>query len=212
MGYEMPERPRFLERALQGLAFWIGHRHSLFRSYPLPEGAMVAEACNLIQANLSDSLILQPECQYKRLVPGGVQLNGVGDLARADLVIFSNRAALLIKRGDISPHVHFVMEVKRGSASKAAIDGDLKRLYAFLSASPTNARAFLIIVSESKVPNRFVSEGKSRLGTHNIPNSDGCFHVRRTVKAAASFSKKSSAHYVCLLEVFRDRPKKLPVI
>lgn len=26
MGYEMPDRPRFLENALQGFAFWIGHR------------------------------------------------------------------------------------------------------------------------------------------------------------------------------------------
>lgn len=212
MGYEMPERPRFLEHALQGLAFWIGHRHSLFHSYPLPEGAMVAEAFNLIQANLSDSLILQPECQYKRLVPIGTQLDGVGDLARADLVIFSNAAKQLIKKGDIAPYVHFVIEVKRGSASKANIDDDLKRLHAFLSTSQTNARAFLVIVSESKALTRFVFEGKSRLGTHDIPNSTGCFHVRRTVKAAASFSKKSSAHYVCLLEVFCERPKKLPAI
>jgi hypothetical protein len=212
VGYAMPERPRFLERALQGLAFWIGHRHSLFRSYPLPEGAIVAEACNLIQANLSDSLVLQPECQYKRLVPPGVQVIGVGDLARADLVIFSDAAKPTLRQGDVSPHVHFVIEVKRGSASKAAIDDDLRRLHSFLCATPTNARVFLIVVSESKAPNRFVSEGKSRLGTHQIHSCAGCFHVRRTVKAAASFSNKSSAHYVCLLEIFRDRPRKLPAI
>ena len=104
------------------------------------------------------------------------------------------------------------MEVKRGSAAKAAIDEDLKRLHAFLRVSQTNARCFLIVVSESKAPHRFVSEGASRRGTHGIPGCEGCFHVRRTVKAAASFSNKTSAHYVCLLEVFRDRPKKLPAM
>ncbi|MEW8458935.1 MAG: hypothetical protein AB2653_01355 [Candidatus Thiodiazotropha endolucinida] len=210
MGYEMPDRPKFLEAALQGLAFWIGHRHSLFRSYPLPEGAMVAETCNLIQANLSDTLRLQPECQYKRLVAPGVDLEGIGSLGRADLVIFSSHGEtgeeIQYKR------VHFVMEVKRGSAAAASIYEDLKRLYTFLCATNTQARAFLIIVSESKAPRRFVADGKSILGTHPIPGSGGCFHVRRTVKAAASFSNKSSAHYVCLLEVFRARPKKLPKI
>lgn len=206
----MPDRPKFLEAALQGLAFWIGHRHSLFRSYPLPEGAMVAEACNLIQANLSDALRLQPECQYQRLVAPGVDLKGIGSLGRADLVIFSRHGE--VGEANQFERVHFVMEVKRGSATAASMNDDLKRLYTFLCATPTQARAFLIVVSESKAPRRFVANGKSILGTHPIPDSDGCFHVRRTVKAAASFSNKSSAHYVCLLEVFHVRPQKLPKI
>lgn len=206
----MPERPRFLENALQGLAFWIGHRHSLFRSYPLPEGAIVAEACNLIQANLSDTLELRPECQYQRLVRPGTPLNGIGDMARADLVIFSRHGGNDLSND--SDRVHFVIELKRGSAAKANIDNDLKRLYTFLNGTQTNARAFLILVSESKAPPRFVIGGKSQLGSHSIPGSQGCFHVRRTVKAAASFSNKHSAHYVCLIEVFRSRPKKLPTI
>lgn len=208
----MPDRPKFLEAALQGLAFWIGHRHSLFRSYPLPEGAMVAEACNLIQANLPDTLKLQPECQYRRLVERNVNLEGIGRMARADLVIFSRHGHGKLDEENLTHQVHFVMEVKRGSASTSGINEDLKRLYSFLRATQTNARAFLIVVSESKAPKRFVTDGKSRLGTFPIPSSDGCFHVRRTVKAASSFSKKSSAHYVCLIEVFRERPRKLPKI
>lgn len=43
----LPERKKFLEDALQGLVFWIGHRHSLFYDYPLTEGALIAEICNL---------------------------------------------------------------------------------------------------------------------------------------------------------------------
>lgn len=204
----MPDRPRFLEKALQGLAFWIGHRHSMFRSYPLPEGAMVAEACNLIQANLVDCLELKPELQYNKVVPPGTELEGIGNLARADLAILSRHGADARE----FERVHFVLEVKRGSASKASIDDDLKRLHSFLGGTPTNARAFLIVVSESRAPARFVAEGKSRLGSHSVPGTNGFFHVRRTVKAAASFSQKSSAHYVCLIEVFRGRPKALPKI
>lgn len=212
MGYTMPERPRFLEHALQGLAFWIGHRHSLFRSYPLPEGAIVAEACNLIQANLSDAFILRPECLYRCLVPEGKQINGVGALARADLVICSKEAREIPRNANLSTHVRFVIEVKRASASNTLLNGDLKRLYAFLTAAEGNARCFLFVVSESKAPSRFVKDGKSQLGPKTIPGGSGRFHVRRTVKAAASFSNKRTAHYVCLLEVFRDRPQKLPAI
>lgn len=210
MGYQMPDRPYFLESALQGLAFWIGHRHALFRSYPLPEGAIVAEACNLIQANLPESLRLRPECRYKILVPKNKTLDGVGDLARADLVVFSRTDNF--DEETIYERVNFVMEVKRGGASTASIDNDLKRLYQFLNSTPTQARAFLIVVSESKAPKRFVEDGKSKLGSNDIPGANGCFHVRRTVKAAASFSNKSTAHYVSLIEVFSERPKRLPKI
>lgn len=78
--------------------------------------------------------------------------------------------------------------------------------------TPTQAQALLVVTSESKAPDRFVEDGKSRLHSHDIPNCTGCFHVRRTVKAATSFSKKKTAHYVCLTEVFRERPRKLPAI
>ena len=65
MGATLPERQKWLENALQGLAFWIGHRHSLFNGYPLVEGALVAEACNLIQA-----------------IPGRCGRDGNGDVRR----------------------------------------------------------------------------------------------------------------------------------
>jgi hypothetical protein len=167
----------------------------------------------LIQANLPDTLQLRPECQYRNLVAHAAPLKGIRDRARADLVIFARKN--YVRTPNVEPgfdQVHFVMEVKRGSAAAASINEDLKRLYTFLAATQTRARAFLVLISESKAPGRFVYAGKSRLGTNSIPGSKGCFHVRRTVKAAASFSNRSSAHYVCLIEVFRDRPKKLPKI
>ncbi len=68
------------ENALGGIAFWIGHRHSFFRIYPLPEGASAAEACNLIQSNLPADLILLPECMYRNIVPSGTK-NRLSDRA-----------------------------------------------------------------------------------------------------------------------------------
>lgn len=212
MGYEMPDRPKFLERALQGLAFWIGHRHSLFNDYPLVEGALVAEACNLIQANLSEKLILRPEVQYRDLIPSHATMNGVSPRARADLTIQLREGVQAGSIDEVFRRTQFVMEFKRGSAPNSLIDEDLRRLYAYQTAATNNARTFLIVVSESKSPTRFVRDGKSKLGTFDVPGCGGVFHVRRTVKAAASFENKTSAHYACLIEVFTTRPRRLPKI
>lgn len=207
----LPERLEWLERALQGLAFWIGHRHSLFRHYPLSEGALVAEACNLIQTNIPRDLLLMPECQYKNLVPTCATLAGVAERARADLVICDSAAGRVGRDGALAPHAKYVLEVKRGRAPNALITDDILRLHALLSATSGGTRAFLIVVCEGHAPQRFVSEGKSVLGAKAIEGTTGHYRVRRTVKASASFSGKSTAHYVCLIEVFL-KGQKAPVI
>lgn len=203
MGVKLPERQKWLEHALQGLAFWIGHRHSLFRQYPLPEGALVAEACNLIQANLPRDLVLMPECMYRNLVAAGSVVQGVVAAARADLVLCAADARSIGREGNVSAHTKFVIEVKRGNASRQSIDADLRRLHSYLLVATAGTRCFLVVVSESLAPKRFVKDGRSLLGRHPIPKSTGHYRVRRSVKAAASFSGKESAHYACLVEVFR---------
>lgn len=208
MGLTLPARQKWLERALQGLAFWIGHRHSLFNAYPLTEGALVAEACNLIQANLPSNLILLPECMYQNLVPDGASLESVTKQSRADLVLCDKFAKPVGREGNISPFVKFVIEVKRGSSPDREVNTDLVRLHGYLRASTEDARAFLFVISESSAPRRFVKAGKSVLGPKEIPDCEGHFRVRRTVKAAASFSGKKKAHYVCLIEVFRHGHNK----
>lgn len=207
MGLTLPERQKWMEHALQGLAFWIGHRHSLFKGYPLSEGALVAEACNLIQANLPHDLVLLPECMYRNLVAEGSAVQGIGSQARADLVLCDAAAKAIGREGNLSAHTKFVIEVKRGNASKQSINEDLTRLHAYLQVATVGTRCFLFIVSESFAPRRFVKDGKSILGAHPIPGSAGHYRVRRSVKAAASFSGKESAHYVCLLEVFLEGQK-----
>lgn len=202
MGRTLPKRQKWLEKALQGLAFWMGHRHSLFGGYPLTEGALVAEACNLIQANLPHYLVLLPECMYRHLVPHGIQIENMTSRSRADLVLCDVTAKPIGREGNVSDCVRFVIEVKRGSAPNSEINSDLLRLHNYLAAAQNRARAFLFIVSESSVPVRFVKNGKSWRGAHEIPRCNGNYRVRRTVKAAASFSGKERAQYVCLIEVF----------
>ena len=84
----LPKIEKWMYISLQGLVFWIGHRHSLFSDYPLPEGALVAEACNLIQANLPSEKVLLPELLYRNLVPHAKDgsVKDQDDRTRADLV------------------------------------------------------------------------------------------------------------------------------
>jgi len=204
MENSLPERPKWLEVALQGLAYWMGHRQSLFGTYPLTEGAMVAEACNLIFANLSPGLALLPERLYKNLTNPFVN-PFPGQLVRADLVICNDTVNQDDINANISGHVKYVIEVKRGSASNQLINADLKRLYDLKNVVNDDIRCLLFIISEGRAPTRFVKDGKSILGWNQIPMCSGYYRVRRTVKAAPSFSSREKAHYVCMLEVFLNR-------
>lgn len=196
-----PQRITWIETALQGLAFWIGHRRALFRHYPLPEGALVAEACNLLQANKPDALILKPEYLYKNLVSTGRLPADIPGQARADLIICDADARQARRDQNISDQVKFVFEIKRGDAPNHLIKEDLRRLQSFLRVSSPDIRAFLLVASEANLPNMFVKDGKAIRRKVPIDGSPGHFIVRRTLKASGSFTSKSSAHYVCLVEV-----------
>lgn len=133
----------------------------------------------------------------------------ISDRARADLVILDSSSPNPYKY-DVTDAVHFVFEVKRGGAITKLINEDLRRLYYFKTKCRPEARAFFILASESSLPDRFVDpdKGESKLHAHPIPGTNGVFHVRRTVKAAASFRKKTTAHYVSIVEVFSTPPSK----
>jgi hypothetical protein len=169
----------------------------LYRNYPLSEGALVAETCNLIYANLSDVEDLQCEVQYTKLLPRDADSRVLASRARADLVI----SETLRKRG-AEPVPKFIIEVKRASAPRSQIDADLCRLAAARGAR-ADVRAFMFVIAEAKRPNRFVDkEGKSRLGKNDIHKPQGYYRVRRTWKAAHAFSHVDRAQYACLLEVY----------
>lgn len=203
MGVTLERWPVWSEKALQGLAFWMGHRHSLYRNYPLGEAALVAETCNLVFANLEPGQALLCERQYSELMPEGAWPNAFGARSRADLVVVQGLThAEADHRQSLAGHMFAVIEVKRAFAPKAQIDQDLKRLAVFKQANP-DVRAFLFVVAEAHRPKRFVAaEGRAILGKHNIPGIDAHYRVRRACKAAAAFSNRESAHYACIVEVF----------
>jgi hypothetical protein len=186
--------------AAQGLAFWIGHRQALYRHYPLSEGALVAEACNLIHANIDEGLELLCECRYTKLISADNKSHKFGSRDRADLVIVQTKPGRG-PVGDLSAAVYSVIEVKRAKAGRKLIEEDLRRLWCLKTSNP-KVQALLLVISESRRPARFVSEnGLAVRGRQKIQGVKGYFCVRRVCKATASFARKESAHYACLIEV-----------
>jgi hypothetical protein len=167
--------------------------------YPLSEGALVAEVCNLICANLPDHLELHCEVQYAKFVKSRELPKILQRKIRADLVIAKKPV-----RAGSDPVPEFIIEVKRASTSKGLIDADLQCLAAARRLCP-DARAFLFVISEANRPKRFVvKEVQSMPGKHQIPKSDGDFRAKRTWKAAPAFKKREHALYACLIEAYAD--------
>lgn len=195
--------PVWSERALQGLAFWIGHRRSLYPHYPLGESALVAETCNLIFANLNPGELLLCERQYTQLMPSGKWPNTLGSRSRVDLTVVTGLTPAQTEHHQpLVGHIVAAIEVKRASAPKTHIDQDLRRLATFKQQNQA-ARALLFIVAEAHRPKRFVApEGRAILGKTDIPGTTAHYRVRRACKAASAFSGKESAHYACIIEVF----------
>lgn len=192
--------PTWATSAAQGLAFWIGHRQALYRHYPLSEGALVAEACNLIHANLDQDQQLLCECPYTELIPQNKKTHPFESRDRVDLVIVQKKSGLG-SPGDLSAEVSFVIEVKRAKTGKKLIEKDLQRLGHLKTANP-KVRTLLLVISESGRPAQFVSaNGLAVRGVRTISGLKASYRVRRVCKATASFARKEAAHYACLIEV-----------
>lgn len=193
--------PSWVTTALQGLAFWIGYRRALYRGYPLSEGALVSELRGLLHSNLPDELFLKCEIAYSHLVKKRPRPEPISGRTRADIVI-ANKIESKTKNNKLILNPKYVIEFKRSKAPTREINKDLQRLAAFKSTN-SDARAFLFVLSEADRNDRFVDErGKSRLGAQNIPNSTGTFRVRRTLRAAPAYTKRDSANYASIIEVY----------
>jgi hypothetical protein len=191
------EAPWWLRRALLGTCFWMGHRRSLYREYPLGESAMVAELCNLLFANLPTGLKLVCEVQYSKLIDIPDTETEFTEKSRVDLCVCGS-----LQRGeDPLTKVQYVLEVKRGSASTTGVNDDLRRLLEIRRALP-HVRAFLLLISEGKRPGRFVTEKSFAVRKKlPIPNSSGHCYVRAVMKAVPAVKSLDNAHYACAIEV-----------
>jgi hypothetical protein len=220
MGLDLPARQKWAEQALQGLAFWIGHRQAMFSGYPLMEAALVAELCNLMQANRPPNQILLCEQQYRYLLPEDSPRELLRDLYRADLVVAQDGINAAPMWGKTN-FLEIVIEVKRSPFTDEGILNDMKRLHEMLRlahmAIGRHIQAWLFIISESGRPHPFVTErGWSRTGKHAIQGAvgGGWYVVRKTCKAAARFEgqeRVDTAHYACLVEIFTYEPNRREV-
>lgn len=196
--------PRWITTSLQGLTFWIGYKRSLYRDYPLSEGALVTELRSLIHANLPDELFLKCEVGYCHLVKVKPRPAPIAGRTRADLVVVT-KVESRDKPGKVVYSPQYVFEFKRAGAPTREIDKDLKRLAAFHGARPS-ARSFLVVLSEAGRNDRFVTEaGKTRIGKHTVPGMKATYHIRRTVKAASAYTNRDSGNYATIVEVRAHR-------
>jgi hypothetical protein len=191
--------PWWLRRALLGTCFWMGHRRALYREYPLGESAMVAELCNLLFANLPTGMKLICEVQYSSLmeIPDDDEETEFTERSRVDLCVCGP-----VKKGDDPlEKVQYVLEVKRGSASNAAVNDDLRRL-AELKAKRPEVSAWLLLISEGRRPVRFVTDKSFAVRKKvKIPDSDGHCYVRAVMKAVPAVKSLDNAHYACAIEI-----------
>ncbi len=148
--------------ALQGLAFWIGHRRSIYPHYNLGESAFVAELCNLIQAHLDSTHRLKCEVRFSEFLKGNDRPSILTERARADIVI--DRLRKKGGKGKRTLVAEAVVELKRSQCSAAVIDKDLQRLAAVKESNPTLS-AYLVVIGEASRPRRFVSENGTALGS-----------------------------------------------
>jgi hypothetical protein len=191
------EVPPWLKRALLGVCYWMGHRRSLYREYPLGEAALVAELCNLLFANLPPGLKLVCEVQYSKFVEVQEHESEFTEKSRVDLCV----CGPICEGDELLNHVTFALEVKRGSASSASVDGDLRRLLQMRRARP-EIRAFLLLISEQRRPTRFVNPRSFAVKKKIlIEHTDGHCRVRTVMKAVPLIRSLDRAHYGCAVEV-----------
>ena len=175
----------------------MGHRRALYREYPLGESAMAAELCNLLFANLPPGNKIVCEVQYSKLLNVPDEETEFTEKSRVDLCV----CASVAKGDDPLTKVQFVLELKRGSASKSAVNNDLRRLLEIKKSRP-DVRAFLLLISEGKRPIRFVTEKSFAVRKKlPIPEADGHCFVRAVMKAVPAVNSLDNAHYACAIEV-----------
>jgi hypothetical protein len=177
---------------MQGVVHWMGLRDCYFAAYPLTEGAIVAELCNLIAASLPSDLKLSPEFRIEELT--GVKQSGKGRREAVDLVIERRSVGRPI------PPL-FCIEVKRWK--KGSYEEDIDKLQAAKAARNGTWRGFVLVVAQGSRPDALVTEkGLARRRGKMSTKAGSEFLVRRVCKALHTLKADSTTGYwACLLEV-----------
>jgi hypothetical protein len=207
MPNKMQPIPSWAETLLQGLAYWVGYQRSRYFGYHLTEGAIMAEAAALIAARLGHrpgdpGPCVQREYLMRTLV-GNARDAGS---KRLDLLI---QEPLAGQPGEMEVSA---VEVKRANAAPSLVDEDLRRLACILRdrSRKTPIRAFLLLVGEQQLPDRFVVrteiDGAWRVRARKTvlqPQGIEGYRVvtRRVCVAASSLKSSDNAHSATLIEL-----------
>lgn len=60
-----PVLPKWSDKVLRGLAYWIGYKKQLYDFYPIREGELVGEALSLLSSKLDNDFRLNAEVKYR---------------------------------------------------------------------------------------------------------------------------------------------------
>ena len=195
--------------AMQGICFWVAHRHSYYYKHQLPEGAIVAELANLIEGRMPASHHLYCEVMIKNTLEHSFSEHFNDQ--RADLILAGEKVGMTeCRKHDFSQSVDTIIEVKRGSSLKIKLNDDLKKLVKIKQFNPA-LKTYLLIVSESKLPTQYGWFAATTQRTHAaeviatkrkffIEKINSHVAVRRVCKAMAS-SKANQVHSAVLVEV-----------
>lgn len=206
-GTKFKPLPKFFESVLQGLAYWIGYERSYYTNYHIAESAVVHEAAKLFSVHIDSEQKVFCEIPYSAIKPEITPTKGT----------LGKHADILIAKGKVTEDcydfssVDFLFEVKRYVKSYGSIVKDIDKLCEYFNeaASLRCARAFLLVVSEHKLPEMFAeiyhhdadydTVGAKRQ-IYPVLNKNGFyFKVRRVCKALHSQSHLESAHYICAI-------------
>lgn len=197
--------PRYWQKVLQALAYWIAYKKEYFHDHLLSEGAIVAELTQLLSANTDSNQRVECERMYKHFC------TSISENIRADIVVGvkpekTQKEKEEKKRKLISlTELTEVIEVKRYETDFKGIEKDFEKLdkLKILKTAKPSLRLFQVIVDQNSRPQKLMNEN-CRLFTRNIYTGHNGLDVRsRLSKRAYSTlnTKAGRGVHVVLLEL-----------
>lgn len=205
--------PFYISNAMQGLAYWIRYRRSLYKYYSLSEYVVVAEFCTLLQAKLNTKEFVLCEKQYRNFL-----LTPPSDLekSRIDITIAEISKNSKIKKdelfstnnkqenGFLKDVAKVVFEVKMYD-SHEDLKKDFKRLKKIKKENKDKVITYFMLVSENKLPVEFVDAetGRQLADIKKYKENEYRLNVVMVKKALGGYGKKalSKGTFICLIEV-----------
>ena len=176
---------KWIDRVLQGIAYWMGYKKQLFNGHLINEGAIVSEVTYIMSSCLGLNQKIACEKQYSHIS------SKIKSKEFADIVRYTD------------DKIDLVLEVKRFENGQRLIEADIYKL-SKAKESSKDIRCFLLLVSQSKAPFPYINEiGVADRLKYPIPNSRLKSKVIRVCKSVSSFREDAflKANYACLIEV-----------